>query len=388
MPRQRASWGSNQPAARKGYRRLRYWADLHDGKGYARHSKTVEGSKRDGDRELARLRIMYDHDEQHGPHPTFRQCWEQWYEPELSERLESGTIRRKTVSIYQTQWKTHVEPVWGDVLLTDVKPSDYQKWLLERSNQQMARLANVLVGNLVQCAIKHGTKGIEFRNVKYRMPTDSRERKERNAMVYSLGQIAQLVESLHGTILEIPAILCGLGSCRVGESCAPTLDDVSSIEVSGMTVALVRIDKQLSERGRTMAPVKNADSVRTVVIAEPWSLRVLEVAEENRAHGLSYLNDNGTGEPVARALISQRWRESFKKGKTDLPYLPMQKLRNSWQTYMRWELDVDGDKIDRMMGHAGVNVRAKYYDRPDELMFAETVADAFLKFRSRKLRDK
>lgn len=379
---QRRSWGSNEPAARKGYRRLRFKADTGDGRGYMRRSKTIRGSKRDGDRELARLRVMYERQREDGPRPTFSQCWEQWYGPELDERLEAGTIRRRTVAVYRNQWANHVKPKWGDTLFTDVRPDDYQRWLLEHKNNQMARLSNVLVGNLVQCAVKHGVKGIEFRMVRYRLPPDDRERRERNATVYSLDQVSSLVESLRGTIMEAPAILCGLGSCRVGEACAPSLDDVSSMEVRGMRIALVRIDKQLSERGRTMEPVKNEDSVRTVAIAEPWSLRILEIAERNRADGLTYLNDNGLCEPVGRAIIAQRWREFFRDGGTDLPYLPMQKLRNSWQTFMRWELGIDGDKIDRMMGHAGGDVRAKYYDRPDEMLFAETVADAFLRSRS------
>ena len=383
MPRERSSWGSNEPAARRGYRRLRFKADTGDGRGYMRHSKTIRGTRRDGDRELARLRVMYERQSEEGPRPTFRQCWEQWYEPELAERLEAGTIRRRTVAIYRSQWANHVEPSWGDALFTDVSPDEYQRWLLERRNNQMARLANVLVGNLVQCAVRHGVKGIEFKKVRYRLPPDDRERRERNAMVYSLDQIAELVESLKGTIMEVPAILCGLGSCRVGEACAPALEDVTEAEVRGMRLALVRIDKQLAERGRAMEPVKNEDSVRTVVIAEPWSTRILEIAEGNRAAGLAYLNDDGLCEPVGRAILSQRWREFFRDGGTDPPYLPMQKLRNSWQTYMRWELGVDGDKIDRMMGHAGADVRAKYYDRPDEMLFAETVADAFLKSRSR-----
>ena len=54
----------------------------------------------------------------------------------------------------------------------------------------------------------------------------------------------------------------------------------------------------------------------------------------------------------------------------------MTKLRNSWETFMRWGLRVDKDKIDKMMGHTSTDVRSKHYDRPDEIMFAETVADA------------
>ena len=385
---QRSSWGSNDPARRKGYRRLRFKADTGDGRGYTRHSKTIRGTKRDGDRELARLRVMYEQQREQGPRPTFSQCWEDWYAPELEARLADGTVRRRTVAIYRTQWTKRIRDRWGGTLFTDVDPDEYQKWLLAMPNKQTARLANVTVGNLVQCAVLHGVRGIEFKKVRYRLPKEDTMRKKENARVYRLGEMARLMEDLRGTITEVPAILCGLGSCRVGEACAPSLADVSSVDAGGMTVALVRIDKSLSERGRTMEPVKSDDSVRTVAVPEPWSLRLLEVAGSNRDAGLAYLNDNGHGEPVARALVSQRWREFFRAGRTELPYLPMQKLRNSWQTVMRWELGVDPDKVDRMMGHAGADVRAIYYDRPDEIVFAETVAKAFSGRSSFSARDK
>ena len=56
MPRkaERNSWGCNEPAGR-GKRRLRFWADMRDGKGYRRFSKTIRGTQRDGDDELRRL---------------------------------------------------------------------------------------------------------------------------------------------------------------------------------------------------------------------------------------------------------------------------------------------------------------------------------------------
>lgn len=52
----RSSFGSNEPARRPGFRRLRYWADEHDRRGFTRHSRTIKGTKRDGWDELARIK--------------------------------------------------------------------------------------------------------------------------------------------------------------------------------------------------------------------------------------------------------------------------------------------------------------------------------------------
>lgn len=381
----RSSWGSNEPSARKGYRRLRYKADIGDGRGYMRHSKTIRGSKRAGDAELARLRTMYERQREDGPRPTFAQCWERWYLPELNVRLAEGTVRPSTVKIYANEWKMRVGERWGGTLFTDVDPVEYQAWLLSLPNAQIARLSNVLVGNLVQCAVMRGVKGIEFKKVRYRLPKAGKADASA-ARVYKLEELSEIAEYLKGTILEVPMILCAFGSCRVGESCAPGLVHVREARSSGMRLAVVDIRHSLSMRGRELEPVKNPDSERPVVIPEPWGDRVLEIAEGKRSEGLLFLNDDGLREPVGRAIINQRWRETM--GDSPFEYLPMQKLRNSWQTFMRWELGVAPDLIDKMMGHASRDVRSRYYDRPDEELFAETVAKAYIAYRSGDGRDK
>ena len=380
MPRvrQRSSWGSNEPAARKGYRRLRYWADEGDGKGYCRRSMTIKGTKRDGDSKLAELRVMYEEQRSAGPRPTFSSAWERWYLPELETRLQEGSLRPQTLRLYRNEWRLRVEPRWGAAALQDVRPDEYQEWLLSLGHNQ-ARLSNILIGNIAQCAAFHGARGIEFKKWAYRIPKQGTEVKERNARVYSLEQLRQIAVKVEGTVLEVPFILSAFGSCRVGEACAPLLSDVGETSVRGMRLAVVRINKQLTMRGYDLAPVKNEQSERPVVITEPWGARLLQIRDERRSAGLAYLNDDGLCEPVARATVSSAWRRAFEDGGllAGMPYLPLQKLRNSWETFMRWELHVDKDKIDKMMGHTSGDVRSKHYDRPDEILFAETVASAF-----------
>ena len=74
MPRKRArsTWGANEDAG-NGRRRLRYWADLHDGRGYVRRSMTIVGTRRDGDEMLARLRVEHSQDR---PTPTVGEVYD------------------------------------------------------------------------------------------------------------------------------------------------------------------------------------------------------------------------------------------------------------------------------------------------------------------------
>lgn len=100
MPRQRrSSWGSNEDAGR-GRRRIRYWADLHDGRGYRRVSETIEGSRRDGDEALAMRRVRHSAD---APVPTLAQAYELWWLPEARERVERGEMAKVTLVNYESR---------------------------------------------------------------------------------------------------------------------------------------------------------------------------------------------------------------------------------------------------------------------------------------------
>ena len=48
---------------------------------------------------------------------------------------------------------------------------------------------------------------------------------------------------------------------------------------------------------------------------------------------------------------------------------------------MRWELGVPEDMLEKMMGHVGRNVGEVHYDRPDADVFADVVAEAWVRHR-------
>lgn len=375
MPRKtRASWGSNEPARRKGYRRLRYWADLGDGRGYCRHSKTVKGSKRDGDAELARLRTKYEPDldtrKPPAPRPTFRECWEKWYWPEVEERQSSGELARQTVGTYLNLWKSHIEPKWAEVHIADVDPSEYQTWLLglTRSN---ARQCDIVVGNMAKCMKMRGSV-VTFKDMSYRMPKNTTKRED---SVWTHDEMEQIAMAARGTVCEVPCILMAFGSCRVGEACAPLLSDMTMAKCRGRRFALVNISKQVAQKGSIIEGLKTNQSVRTVVVPEPWCNRLSDIAEEKIAANLTYLNDDGTGQPVPRHRIALKWSALYRDKAITVRKLPMSKLRNSWETYTHWVLGIDKDKVDKMMGHTSSDVRSKHYDRPDAILFMEVIAE-------------
>ena len=372
MPRkaERNSWGCNEPAGR-GKRRLRFWADMRDGKGYRRCSKTIRGTKRDGDDELRRLWQEHAKD---APQSTLSRIYARWWLPDALARVSDGDLSPDTLALYQTAWRRHIEPYFGSQSLADIKAFDVQEWLLSLTKWNAA-VSKSLASSIAEMAI---TLEIAERNPfsrKYRMPKAA---DGRTKAIWTLAQIGEAADALRGTILEVPVIMCGLGSCRVGEGCAPKLSEIEFSTEHGMTVMRSPVSHQLKRSGELTDKLKNPQSRRTVCIPEPWSLRLREIADEKRAQGCIWLNDDGTGHPVKRTRLKSAWDRAERNELATLPRTTMQNLRSSWETFMRWELGVDGDMVDSMMGHAGKNIRTRHYDRPLPDVYAETCALAHL----------
>ena len=370
--RERRSWGSISWFAKDACR-IRY--PVWEAGVRKRRCKTIHGvGKREAEAELARLRARYDHPSDYVPCPTFAGAWDDWYHPELLRRYTEGEIAERTLKLYEQQWRTRIESRWGSTQLDALNVDAFQSWLREQTDAN-ARLARITMMNIVKCAEAHGVTGLErVKALKGKTGKWEAGRDEDAGKVYTAEEVETLLANLRGSVLEVPAILMARGSCRVGEACGALLSDCREATYKERLYVVVDIDKQLTERHAQTAKPKTRDSVRPVVIAEPWSIRLKEIIDEKRAAGLVWLNDNGAGEPVYRSMVSHWWRKDVPaKG---VRYLPMGKLRNSWATWMLWDLKIERWKVDKMMGHAGSDVLAQNYDKPVEEMYIEAVHDA------------
>ena len=370
MPRKRArsTWGANEDAG-NGRRRLRYWADLHDGRGYVRHSMTIVGSRRDGDEALARLRVEHSQDR---PTPTLRQAYEAWYLPELRERVETGDLSKHSMDMYESAWRRHVAPVWGEMPVTDIRPLGIQQWLMGMTTDGASRSLALLRGILAKCALYEAVPSNVAREG-YRLPRRSVRTHDKS--VYTLSELLAALDAVRGTPAYLPAIMCGIASCRVGEALGPMRSEVRAVESHGMTLAVVDLVRQVDRHGHVLGRLKNRQSERPVVVPEPWSLDLLDV-------GTEWLCDDGCGDPVTQRVTGSCWESALSS--SGIRPIPLRNLRSTWRTYMRWELGVAEDMLEAMMGHAGRNVGEVHYDRPRAEVFAATVADAWVRHRARE----
>lgn len=360
----RSTWGSNKPARRKGYRTLRYWADLHDGRGYMRHTKTIAGSRRDGDEELARLRVMHSED---GPVPTVRDVYEMWYLPDIERRLSKGTLVN-----YKSAWKTKIEPRWADAPITDIKPLDVQEWLLTLTLSQ-ANMSSKIMSSIMETAIKYEVADSNVFRRRYTMP-DKVEKRDKG--IYDLAQAVEIFRASRGSFCEAAIIFALFGSCRTGESLSPKAGEIVSCRASnGMDAAYLHIVRQVGLNGEISDSLKTAESSRCIVFVGEVARRIIEIRDERMSNGLTWMSDNLLGEAVTQQALNSEWRKIADKG--CIAYHPFRNLRNSWRTFMSWELGIDDSKLEKLMGHKGVGVTAVHYDRPMSQMLIDSVAEAF-----------
>ena len=343
--------------------RIRYWADLGDG--YSRHTLTVHGTRREAEARLAELRTEHEREPGEPVRRASKRTVE-WYFHAIWEPAAPKRYRRRTIDKKMSAWRRYVQPRWGCELVGDIRPGDIQAWLVDPSSgltMDTAKTSVALLREILDLAIELYDIDRNPVDGRKRMPSPGEQMDK--TVLRGDDEFADYAKAVRGTVAEAPFLLMSMGGCRVGESLSPLASGVSALDVDGMLLAAVRIDREVDERS-DFEPLKNSHSVRTVAVAGDYGLRLLEIADECRAHGWTYLADDGTGTPVSTRTLRDVWYKAI--AAAGLPKRLMRNLRPSFATSMHWDGDVSLDKLQAMMGHKpGSKITLAHYDRPGDM---------------------
>ena len=374
--RERAAWGSITDMG-DGSWRLRWW-DSSTG-AYKRNSEIVHGTRRDASRRLAEIhaRTPIGQKRRRGHSQlqdiTVSEAYRRWWLPKADERLASGELARNTYRNYATRWRRNIEPRFGDVRCVDVRPLDIQLWL-DGMTQKPAVDSLAVLRQILDFAVLYEACDTNKARGKFTMPHAHEDRKDG---AYTLAELDKIACAARGMPTEAAMLLMCFGSCRTGESLGVKLEEVQKVHSQGLMLITASINRQvqsdasISEEGR----LKNRQSLRTVVIPPPWSERLCQLADDARERGDVWLADDGTHKPLSQNRLRSDWKSAV--AKAGLPARQVRAARRSWETYMRWEMDVERSKIEQLMGHALPGVTGEHYDRPDTSAFVDVVASAF-----------
>lgn len=330
--------------------------------GRRRLSKTVRGTRREANRLLAEKELAHGGEERA---MTVGDAYGLWYAPWLEGRVRDGRTSGGTARQYSAVWERHAGPRWATVPLDKVAPLEVQRWLSGMS-KVAAHTAITVLRAVVDLAVRYEAVSENKFRKRYEMPVTTSRARSRET--YDLATARAVLGRLEGRPSEAPFILACFGSCRTGESLAVRLEDVT--ERDGY--AVVRIDKRMPDGSR--APVhelKNAQSVRSVIIPPPYSGRLFAIARERREFGTDWLCDRGDGTPADKRILRQWWVSD-----SGGSFIPFANLRNSWRTFAQYEWRVDYDTCELLMGHALPGVTGRHYLRPDVTQLLERVDSA------------
>ena len=361
--RRRDAWGSITEVERGRRYVIRYWAST-DERGYRRHSVTVRGTRADAEKKRAELMLAHSED---APSPTVQRLWDDYAIPDLERRVEDGDVVQTTLVQYRRWWARHVAPRWGDVSCQEVRPLQVQQWLSGLTRSQASN-AMLVLSKAMDYAVRYGWCTSNPMRERYLMPSKSTV-SSRDKGTWTLAELEGLWRKLWGTWMEAAFILSAFGSARVGEALGPKAGEVELLDVDGVPVATVRIVRQVEHNGtRVTDQLKTDESRRTIAVVGRAATRLAEIAGSMPAEW--YLTNDGMGDFVPQERYTTNWRKMGMEH-------PFRNLRNSWQTWMRWELRVAPYHIESMMGHKVSGTTGMYYDRPQGQAFAEVLADAY-----------
>ena len=279
-----------------------------------------------------------------------------------------------------SKWRVHVAPRWAPVRCDEVRALDIQAWL-DGKTEKPAQDSLAMLRQILDFATLYEVIPVNVARRPYRIPTAHEDRSDG---AFTLAELDRIATAARGLYCEAAILLMCFGSCRVGESLAVRVGEVSRVSSHGLdltTASIVRqmnSDATLSEDGR----LKNRQSVRAVVVPPPWGDRLWGLAEAAQGAGDAWLCDGGHGRPASQYNLRNDWRRAVVAA--GLPYRQPRAARRSWETYMRWEMGVEQSRIEQMMGHALPGVTGAHYDRPSSQAFVDVVAEAFARkpFRS------
>lgn len=377
MPRKRRkrrrAWGSITEVD-PGRRYVLRWVE-NTPQGRKRRSRTFRGTYREADLELSRLQVERA-DNGDKPVPTVGKAHSMWFEPWMERRVADGKAKAGTKRLYDSVWKTVASPRWSNVPVDSIQPIDVQAWLLGLTSGN-AQIAITVLRKTLDFAVQYELAPSNKFRLSYEMPSKAAFRKSSD--VYSLAEADAVFEKLHGAVCEAPFILSCFGSARTGESLGVRCREISRMEANGIVLAAVPVVRRMPPAGCRPLPdgdLKSPQSMRTMLIPDPYASRLFEISAALDAAGVEWLADRGDGLPLNMGALKRAWGREM--GKDAIPF---GNLRNSWRTFSKYEWGVDYDTLELLMGHSLQGVTGRHYMRPSVEQLADALTSALAKSR-------
>jgi integrase len=280
----------------------------------------------------------------------------------MEQDVERGQMSAQSLKTYDEIWSGKVKPAFGHVPVAEVTPVAVQDFILSIPRSSVGSCKSVL-SHIMQRAMMLEYRDNDPTRIRFKLPPAGRKYSEG---VWTLEQLDQAWGVLRGSVVETPFLLCAHAGLRVGEAFGLKVSDLA-YDGEFMTIS---VERAVSKDGN-VCPLKTATSRRVAVMAQPYAGRLAEIVAEQEGE---WLIPDGMGFVLDRNKAEKVWRKAARS--TGLPYITMSRLRNSYETYMHWEVGISQERVSKILGHAKVGTTQTYYDLPHADSVASSIIDA------------
>ncbi len=212
MSKKRSTWGSKR-------KRGDAWQLRYNVNGKLR-TETFRGTAKEADRRLADLRVKYEGTEYS---MTVRQFWETRYHQEIIDNLSATTV-----SGYEQKYRHDIEPVFGDDVMTEVRPRKVQEWLTKLP-PSTARHAKAVFSAMFSRAFALELVDDNPIQRRYIMPKADKS-KEQDKEVYTESELQQIAYLCVGEPWEAPFLFSAFGGASRYEAMGVQAQDIENID--------------------------------------------------------------------------------------------------------------------------------------------------------------
>jgi integrase len=330
-----------------------------------RRTETVRGTLADAEARLDE--IEREAAARAGRTMTVDEFWRTMYWPDASASLAPSTLRA-----YRDVYASAVRPAFGDVPMDSLRGLDVQRWLLSMP-YGTARHARAVLSAVYSRAVAWDVVSDNPLARRYRLPGRETAVKPQSAAVMDTDALAAVADACHGEPWEAAFILSAFGGARRGEAFGVQTQDVGRMIVDGSTVACVEIRRgvQLIDGVVEVTKPKTEGSRRTVVVPEPWSLRLLALTRDALESGRIWLSGGSDGQPPNPNTMAAAYKRWF--AARPFAYIPWKNLRNSYATNVH-SAGVELPTVAKLLGHSRQQTTYVHYDRPTAEQLGSVVA--------------
>ena len=283
----------------------------------------------------------------------------EWFSSYVEPNLAINTING-----YQTNIEKHIIPAIGHIQISQLKPTDVQKFYDEKINCGLSATTVIYIHRVLHKALGYAVKHQSI----YRNITDLVEiprKKKFEPKVLSEDEVKQLLEVCKGSYLYMAVLLAVSTGLRRGEVLGLSWND---IDFKYKTISIRRT--QVINNGRIIyTPVKTMKSNRSLLISDNL-LDILKKHHNDQNELKKFLlsdYDEGNfvvcfddGKPISANLMNKNFRNTLIRN--NLPIVRFHDLRHTNATLML-KKGIPAKIASERLGHSSIGITMDTYSQ-------------------------